>query len=210
MLIEKTLKDFIAELASDSPAPGGGSAAALASSISASLVSMVCNLTIGKEKYKEHETELQKVLNEAESLRKKLLQLIDKDTEAFMSVMAAFKLPKGSVEEKKIRSEAIHKAFIGAAELPLEVCRCCLKIIKIGEKIINYGNPNAASDAGVAVLMAGAGARGAAFNVQINLGSILDKAKKQELNEKLDSIMSEIEGLERTLLKKIGKKIRNL
>jgi len=208
MLVEKTVKDFTEELASNSPAPGGGSVAALAGLISASLVAMVSKLTIGKEKYKEYEDEIKEVLKEVEDLRKRLLRLVDEDTEAFNRVMAAFKMSKETDEKKKKRSEAIQKALIGAAELPLEVAGCCLKVMKLSEKVINRGNPNAASDAGVSVLMAGAGARGAAFNVEINLCAIKDEDKKQELKKVLDSVMKEVEELEKPLLEKVREKIR--
>ncbi|MBZ4687497.1 MAG: methenyltetrahydrofolate cyclohydrolase [Clostridia bacterium] len=207
MLVEKTVQGFTEELASESPAPGGGSVAALAGSIAASLVSMVSNLTVGKEKYQEYEDELKEVLEEAQGLRKKLLQLVDDDTDAFNRVMAAFKMPKETDEDKRIRSQAIQKAFVGAAELPLGVAKCCLQAMKLSEKVIDNGNPNAASDAGVSVLMAGAGAKAAALNVEINLGAIKDEAKKKELKESLDGVMQAIGELEKKLLGKVKEKI---
>ena len=210
MLVEKTLSGFTAELASSSPAPGGGSVSALAGSISASLVAMVCNLTIGKEKYKNQEGKMKEALEEVESLRKELLELVDRDTDAFLDVMAAFRLPKGSDEEIKSRLEAIQNAYLYAAELPMKVCRCCLKVMEISETVICYGNPNSASDAGVSILMAGAGAKGAALNVRINLVSISDEVKKQEMLQELDHIMLTVEELEKSALEKVENKILGL
>jgi len=207
MLVKKTVQSFTEELASASPAPGGGSVAALAGSIAGSLVSMVSKLTIGKEKYKDYEEELKGVMEEAQNLRIKLLKLVDDDTEAFNKVMAAFKMPKETPEDKIKRSDAIQSAFVGAAELPLEVAKLCLRAMKLSETVIDHGNSNAASDAGVSVLMAGAGSKAAALNVEINLGAIKDEAKKEELQENLDSVMQELVRVEKTLLEKVRKKI---
>ena len=207
MLIKKTVENFSMELASDSPAPGGGSVSALAGSLSAALVAMVGNLTVGKEKFRQYEPEVQKALEDAEGLREKLLELVDEDTEAFNKVMVAFKLPKETEMERQKRSSAIQQAFIGAAQLPLQVVNNCLRIMQTSEVIIDWGNPNAVSDAGVSVLMAAAGARGAAMNVRINLGSIKDEEQKKKLNTELQEMMDRLSHLEKRLLNKVNEKI---
>lgn len=207
MLIKKTVENFSMELASDSPAPGGGSVSALAGSLAAALVAMVGNLTVGKEKFRQYEAEVQKALEDAEGLREKLLELVDEDTEAFNKVMVAFKLPKETEMERQKRSSAIQQAFIGAAQLPLQVVNNCLRIMQTSEVIIDWGNPNAVSDAGVSVLMAAAGARGAAMNVRINLGSIKDEERKKKLNTELQEMMDRLRHLEKRLLNKVNEKI---
>ena len=207
MLIKKTVENFSMELASDSPAPGGGSVSALAGSLAAALVAMVSNLTVGKEKFCQYEPEVQKALEDAEGLREKLLELVDEDTEAFNKVMVAFKLPKETEMERQKRSSAIQQAFIGAAQLPLQVVNNCLRIMQTSEVIIDWGNPNAVSDAGVSVLMAAAGARGAAMNVRINLGSIKDEERKKKLNTELQEMMDRLRHLEKRLLNKVNEKI---
>jgi len=207
MLIKKTVENFSMELASDSPAPGGGSVSALAGSLAAALVAMVGNLTVGKEKFRQYEAEVQKALEDAEGLREKLLELVDEDTEAFNKVMVAFKLPKETEMERQKRSSAIQQAFIGAAQLPLQVVNNCLRIMQTSEVIIDWGNPNAVSDAGVSVLMAAAGARGAAMNVRINLGSIKDEEQKKKLNTELQEMMDRLRHLEKRLLNKVNEKI---
>ncbi len=207
MLVNKTITGFSEELASKSPAPGGGSVAALAGSTAAALLAMVSNLTIGKEKFKEFDEDMQQVLKEAEKLRLRLLQLVDEDTRAFNEVMAAFKLSKGSEADKKMRATAIQQAFSGAARVPLEVANRSLDVMRLTEKVIANGNPNAASDAGVAVLMASAAAKGAAFNVEINLDSIKDGDITAQLKSSLEQTMDEINGLEQALLAEVKRKL---
>lgn len=174
-LIEMKLKDFIDELSSDSPAPGGGSVAALAGALSSALSSMVCNLTIGKEKYKDVEYDMEKILERLQEIKKRLLDLIDEDTRAFNRVMEAFKLPKNTEEEKRIRKEKIQEALKKAALVPLETARLCAEIIEISKEVAEKGNKNSITDAGVSMIMADAGLKSAILNVKINLKSIEDE-----------------------------------
>jgi len=174
-LIEMKLKDFIDELSSDSPAPGGGSVAALAGALSSALSSMVCNLTIGKEKYKDVEYDMENLLERLQDIKKRLLDLIDEDTRAFNRVMEAFKLPKNTEEEKKIRKEKIQEALKKAALVPLETARLCAEIIEISKEVAEKGNKNSITDAGVSMIMADAGLKSAILNVKINLKSIEDE-----------------------------------
>ncbi|MEW6244974.1 MAG: cyclodeaminase/cyclohydrolase family protein [Bacillota bacterium] len=181
MLVHLTVEDFIQELASDSPAPGGGSVSALAGSLGAALVSMVANLTVGKESFKESEAEMRGVLAKAAELKERLGRMVDEDTAAFHQVMAAYKLPKGSEEEKARRSEAIQAALKQAALLPLEVARHCLAVMELSKTVVNLGNPNALSDAAVSMLMAYAGLQGAVYNAEINLAGIKEQAFKNDM-----------------------------
>ncbi len=192
-LIEMKLKDFIDELSSDSPAPGGGSVAALAGALSSALSSMVCNLTIGKEKYKDVEYDMEKILDRVEDIRERFMELIDRDTEAFNKVMDAFKLPKNTEEEKKIRKEKIQDALKGAALVPLETARMCAEMIELCKEIAEKGNKNSITDVGVAAIMAKAGLESAILNVKINLKSINDEKFIESLLYEIDVLKNNIE-----------------
>ncbi len=192
-LIEMKLKDFIEELSSDSPAPGGGSVAALAGALSSALSSMVCNLTIGKEKYKDVEYDMEKILDRVEDIRERFMELIDRDTEAFNRVMEAFKLPKSTEEEKKIRKEKIQDALKGAALVPLETARMCAEMIELCKEIAEKGNKNSITDVGVAAIMAKAGLESAILNVKINLKSINDEKFIESLLYEIDALKNNIE-----------------
>ena len=174
MLTEKTIAKFLDELASNSPAPGGGSVAALSGALGAALTTMVCNLTIGKKKYVDIEAEMKSVVRQSEHLRQTFTALIDRDTNAFNKVMEAFGLPKESEQQKALRSAAIEAATKEAALVPLEVMKHVIDALALAEVVADKGNVNSASDAGVSALMLHAAAEGAALNVQINLGGIKD------------------------------------
>lgn len=185
-----TLKAFIGELASNSPAPGGGSTAALAASLGSALSSMVFNLTIGKKVYNEYSDELKQTINiglkEVEEAKEEFLVLMDKDTEAFMGLMSAFKLPKETEEEKKMRSAKIKQGYIDALEVPLEMAEKSYKIYDIIKIACKYGNKNAISDAGVAALMIQSSIESAILNVRINLISIKDEEYKRKVKKQCD------------------------
>jgi len=179
---------FLSELASSSPAPGGGSVAALIGACGAGLVSMVCNLTIGKEKYSDVEDEIKKVLRSSEKLRNELIKLIDDDTNAFNDVMKAFKMPKETAEEKKTRSDAIQIGYQKAAQVPLNTAQTCEKILDFALVVAEKGNQNSITDAGVAAIMAQAGVESALYNVEINLGSIKDESFVSEVSSEIISL----------------------
>ena len=168
--------NFLDLLASSSPTPGGGSASALAGALAAGLTSMVCNLTIGKKKYEEVSEELTRVLQSSEELRQRLTKLVEEDSEAFNRVMAAFRLPKETPQEKETRSRQIEEATKGAAKVPLEVMEEALRVLELSQVVAEKGNPNSISDAGVAALLAWSAVEGADLNVEINLSSLKDKS----------------------------------
>lgn len=169
MTNKSSIEDLLKDISSKSSAPGGGSVAALSGCFGAALVSMVCNLTIGKKKYIEVEDEMKEIKKEAESLQKKLLNLSNKDVKAFNQVINAYKA-KG--DDKEI---ILQNAYKKAAQVPFEVAKNCLRVLELIEIIIKKGNKNTFSDAGVAALMANSGLNGAIFNVKVNLKSIKDE-----------------------------------
>lgn len=199
MLTKQTLTDFGKELASSSPAPGGGSVAALSGSLSAGLIAMVCRLTLGKKAFEDHEPVLRDTLDRAEVLRDELTRLIDTDTEAFNRVMAAFKMPRATEQDKADRSRAVQQAFCLAAETPLSVMSCCLDLMALALDIRQCFNPNCTSDFGVAVESAFAGLKGALMNVKINLPSIRDETYVRETGGKAEAFLEKAVRLKREL-----------
>jgi formiminotetrahydrofolate cyclodeaminase len=183
-----TIQTFLTELASAAPTPGGGGAAAISGAMGAALVSMVCNLTIGKKKYVEVEAELKEVLAKSEGLRVVLTGMIGEDVQAFDAVMGAYGLPKATDDEKAARAEKIQAALKTACDVPLACCRACRAVIDLAAITADKGNLNVVSDAGVAVLSAYAGLRSAALNVYVN-------AKGLEDREFADERLQELEGL---------------
>jgi len=173
-LTELTIDAFLDKLASSEPAPGGGSASALAVATAAGLVEMVANLTLGREQFAAVEADMKAVAAAAGGLRSELADLVSRDTEAFDQVMAALRLPKGTEEEKTRRREAVQAANKGAAEVPLRVTTLAGEVLALARVVGEKGNPNAITDAGVAGRLALAGAEGAGLNVRINLPGIKD------------------------------------
>ena len=183
------VEPFLVTLASQSATPGGGSAAAIIGAMGAALVSMVCNLTIGKKKYADVEAEMKEVLGKAEALRQRLTGMIQDDVKAFDAVMGAYGMPKETDADKAAREKAIQAALKQATDVPLACARAAREVIDLAAVASDKGNLNVISDAGVAVLAAYAALRSAALNVLTNARMITDKpfaeAKLKELNELL-------------------------
>lgn len=207
MLSDKNLKEFTSEVASDSPAPGGGSVAALSGSLAAGLLVMFCQLTVGKEKFSQVEEEMQEINEEAEKLRAWFVGAIDKDTEAFNEVMKAFKMPKETQEEKDKRKEAIQEAFKEAATVPLEISENALSVLEKAAQAVDKGNPNAITDLGVACDSALTAFRGGKKNVLINLGSIKDEDFVNNTRQKLSDLENKIEKLYDEVSQKVENQI---
>jgi len=169
-----TVEDFVTQLASANPTPGGGSASALAGAMAAAMVEMACNLTVGREKFRDVEEELQTILKRATELRERMLAAVDEDTESYDAVSQAYKLPKGTDEEKSERTAAIQAALQQATLIPLRVAQDASETAQLAVIAIQKSNPNVASDAQVARLLADAARQGAIANVEINLSSIKD------------------------------------
>lgn len=174
MATRKTMRTFLDEVASSSPAPGGGSVAALAGALGAALTSMVGNLTTGKKKYADVEEEMKKVVEQSEHLREQFTELIERDTAAFNKVMEAFALPKDTDPQKALRAAAIREATKEATLVPLEVMKHCIDALALARAVASKGNANSVSDAGVAAYMLHGALESAALNVRINLNGLND------------------------------------
>ena len=180
-----SVEEFLRRLSSGDPTPGGGAASALAGALGASLVSMVCNLTLGRERYADFEADARQIQSEADALRVRLQEGIDEDAAAYGRVIATYKLPRGTDGEKAARSDAIQVATVEAAEVPLGLVEASAQVIELAERALGKTNPNAASDLAVAALLGVAGLDGAAANVEINLSSLKDEAVKGQLADRL-------------------------
>lgn len=183
--------DFYADVASASPAPGGGSVAASAGALGAALAGMVCRLTVKKKKHADVRDELLTVSAEADQLRKELTELISKDKQAFDKVMEAFALPKSDDEKLAVRDAAISEATKGATLVPMTVAEKSLQALKLSHTVAAKGNPNSITDAGVAALMAHAAFEGAVYNARINLVDLADETFKSEINKKITALQPE-------------------
>ena len=187
---DKRVQVFLEELAAASATPGGGSATALAGAMGAALVGMVCRLTIGRERFADVEDELRGVLEEAETLRVRLTELADADTQAFDQVLAAYNLPKETQGEGAARQGAVQGALRDATQVPLETARACATVVVLAAQVIEKINPNALGDAGAAALLAEAGLKSAQLNVAINLTDIHDPEFVRETQEGLRGILA--------------------
>ncbi|UCE74152.1 MAG: cyclodeaminase/cyclohydrolase family protein [Methanomassiliicoccales archaeon] len=199
MLKEISLEELLLGISSNSPAPGGGSVAALSGCFGAALISMVCNLTIGKKKYQDVEDEFKGILEESMTLEEELLTLSVKDVDAFNEVMAAYRLPDGEEKNKRLK-----RAYQEAARIPLVTAKKCARLIELARITTRKGNKNALTDSGVGALMAYSGLKGAIYNVRVNLKEMGDDdftfSMKEEVleleknaKESLDDIMGAIE-----------------
>lgn len=201
------LMDFIEEVASKRPVPGGGSVAASSGATSAALLSMVCGLTIGKRKYQEVEEELKEVLQKVGKIKEELKELVVKDAESYQRVMDARKLTRHTEIEEKRRDAAIQEATKQAASIPLKVMEKSLEILKLSKTVAEKGNVNAVSDAGVAALMAKAAVLGAGYNVKINLGSIEDESFAEQTRKTSESMEKTAEDLSQEVEKTVEERL---
>jgi glutamate formiminotransferase/formiminotetrahydrofolate cyclodeaminase len=191
----QAFRDFRTSLASDAPTPGGGTASAAAGAMGAALLSMVLGLTLGKEKFAAVADELRPIGDEADRAGARLEALMNEDAASFDAMVAARKLPKETEGEKAARSQAMQDAARHAAEVPMETARCAATLLSRVPLVAEKGNPNAASDAGVAALLLAAAAEGALLNVGINLGSIKDPAVVQAMEKETARISGDVERL---------------
>lgn len=188
---EKTCEDFVDVLASKSAVPGGGGAAALTGAIGIALGSMVCNLTIGKKKYAEHEESVKSILEKARSLEKDLIGMIDEDAECFLPLSKAYGLPSSTDEEKKIKSETMENALKKACEVPIKIVKVCYESIKLHEDLVDEGSRLAISDIGVGVQCLRAAILSGQLNVLININSIKDEKYVNEVRNEINSLVEE-------------------
>ena len=190
-LTDMTVNGFTALLGSEAPAPGGGSAAALAGALGAALTAMVASLTYTKAKYAEYHDLAHEVYDQAAELQNKLLVAIDEDTEAFNKIGEAFALPKTTDEEKKARSAAIQDALVICTESPLTIMKLSAEALKLTKQLIGHSNGSAASDLGVSALMIRSALLGGWLNVLINISSIKDAAKANAYKDEGEALLAE-------------------
>jgi formiminotetrahydrofolate cyclodeaminase len=208
MITQTTLDEFLNTLASGAPTPGGGSAAAVIGAMGAALISMVCNVTLGKKGLEAAAAEMRAVCGESERLRLRLTAMIAEDIAAFDGLMAAYRLPKASDTDKALRSAAIQRSLIGATLTPLECARACAQVIGISRRAAAAGYAGVISDAGVGVLAAQTALRSAALNVQINAPLLEDRnfaaAAVAELAQLLESSGRESEAVFNLVRTRLG------
>jgi formiminotetrahydrofolate cyclodeaminase len=213
MLEKLTVENFIEELASSSPAPGGGGAAALGTALAAALNSMVYNLTKDKKVYKELTEEKRKELLEnleaSVELYKKAIEFMNKDREAFLGLIASYKLSKDTEEDRKIREKTIKEATENCINVPLTLAEISLKFYENIEFAMKYGNKNLISDAGVAAIMLNSAIESSVLNVAINLSSIDNEENKKFMKEKINNILKESSKYKEIILKGVYNYIKN-
>lgn len=203
MLRDLSVKGFVYETSSDSPAPGGGSIAALSAATSAALIEMVANLTIGKKGYEEVTNEMEKVKETASQYKDKFINYIDEDSNSFNKIMEAFKLPKETDNEKALRTNTIQLAFKGAANVPLNVGKDAFELLELAKIVILKGNQNAVTDGAVAAMQARTAVHGAFYNVKINLGSIKDEEFVKDAQRQMEEIETKVDVIEKDILSKV-------
>lgn len=189
-LTDKPVTSFLDDLASNLPAPGGGSVASLAGALGAALVSMVCNLTLGKKGYEEVQGDIHDLLAQSESLRHEMANLLEADVAAYTAYSQTAKMPRDTEEERAARNAAMQAALKNATMVPMRIAEVAVQIMDLCMPAAVKGNKWAVSDAGVAVLMAEAALRGAALNVLINLGTIKDADFVANQRAHLDGLLA--------------------
>ena len=189
-LAELKTAEFVDLLASDAPAPGGGSAAALEGALGAALTAMVCGLTVGKKKYAEFQELAEEAQKKATDLKARFVDVMDRDTEAFNVVSAAFGMPKETDEEKAARSAAIQKGLEGCTKTPFEMMELAVETLELTASILGKSNDSAASDLGVSALSLRAAIQGAWLNVLINIGSLKNKELAEDYRKKGEALLA--------------------
>jgi formiminotetrahydrofolate cyclodeaminase len=186
-MLDQAVGSWLDDLASSAPAPGGGAGAAMNAAVGASLVAMVCNLTIGKPRYAAHEEVMAEALASAIALRDRAVQLIGEDAAAFGAVAVAYQLPKGTEDEKAARTRAIQAALVGAAAVPLRIAAAAAEITEVAGRILDGANVNVISVVGVAAASARAALESAVLNVEVNLAAMNDEAASASIRGELEA-----------------------
>lgn len=189
-LAELKVNEFADVLSSNAPAPGGGSTAALEGALGAALTAMVCGLTVGRKKYADFQELTSNVQVEAEKLKARFMDVMDRDTEAFDAVSAAYGMPKETDDQKSARSGAIQSALKGCTKTPLEMMELAVETLELTHSILGKSNASALSDLGVSALSLGAAMRGAWLNVLINIGSVKDQAFADEYRARGEALLT--------------------
>jgi formiminotetrahydrofolate cyclodeaminase len=209
MDIQNSLQNYLDELSSDSPTPGGGNVSAVCGALASSLGAMVCNLTIGKKKYRDFEPEAIDLLTKFKKYKNDFLKLATEDNLSFDKVMEAFKLPKDTELQISIRKNAINTSTLEAAAVPSEVIIKCKEVLPLLERIAEKGNQNSLSDSGVAISLLSTAARGAFLNVTTNCAGLLNQITALEFLKKSEYIYEEIEEKSNSIISNILKKLNS-
>lgn len=191
--------EFLDELASKAPTPGGGGAAAYAGALAAALAAMVGNLTVGKKKYADVEPQVKDAIARLDALREKLVNLIDADAEAFGPLAASYGMPRTTPEEIAARDEAQQKALVNACEVPLSIMETCVKVLDECDFLAHHGSRLALSDVGCAVALGRAAVRAASLNVVINIGSMTDANRAEAYQLRMDMMLESADTIEAAL-----------
>jgi len=203
LLSELKITEFLSRTASSDPVPGGGSVSALGAAMAAALSEMVASITIGKKGFEAYEKEMLEIVQNARSLRTKLSEDIDRDSDAYSQVLKAYRLPNDTEEKKNERSQAIQDGLKQAALIPLGVAKDAFKLLDMAEKAVARGNKNAVTDAAVAAMMARTAILGALLNAKINLKSIKDLSFVKDVMGQVKEIESRVEPKEKNILDQI-------
>ena len=206
-LTDLTVKGFADETARESPAPGGGSVSAYMGAMGAALGTMVANLSSHKPGWDDRWEEFSQWAEQGVELEQELLHLVNEDTEAFNKIMSAFGMPKATDEDKRLRSEAIEKATLFAAQVPLQTMKTSIKVFALCRAMVEKGNPNSVSDAGVGALAARAAVLGAGMNVKINASSLKDRAKADALVAEAQTLIDQANAEEQAITAMVEKVI---
>lgn len=200
-------EEFINNLASAAPTPGGGGASALVGVVASALSSMVGELTIGKKRYEDVQEEVLGCLGRLTILRARLLELIDDDEDAFLPLAAAYKLPKSTPDEQRIKNEAMQQALIGACEVPIEIMHACEDVLVECKILSECGSKMAISDAGASALLAEAAARAASLNVYINISSMDDETLSNEFRNEVESTLERVHDISSKIIANVESEI---
>jgi len=207
MELDKSIKSYLDDIASNSPTPGGGNVSAFCGAVACSLGVMVCNLTIGKKKYLDVEAEMSSVKEELQYFKDQFIRLAGKDNEAFEQVMEAFKLPKDTEDQKKIRGNKIEEATMHAADVPGEVIETCRNTLKHIKTAADKGNQKSVSDAAVALSLLQTAAQGAFMNVLINCSSLANKTAGGEMLKRSEVLLNEVKDECSSAINNISKRL---
>lgn len=206
--VDRTVRQYTDITAAREPVPGGGSVAAVAGALAAALTTMVGSFTSGNPKYAEHEGRIKEAIAESEALRHQLLDLADQDVEVYSEVTLAYRMPRATAEDKAVRQRAVQEALTHAAAVPLAIAKAAHRVLALAAELVDIGNPNLASDIGVAALLAEAALRGAALNVEINSAAIKDTATVEGLRGYLADTLPEARGACEDVIARVMARIR--
>jgi formiminotetrahydrofolate cyclodeaminase len=207
MYRDGSIRKYLDDAAAGSAAPGGGSVSAFAGALATTMGSMAAHFTVGRKKFLDVEPLVKGVLSRLERERETLLELMDRDVEAYGAVSAAYARPRGTAEEKAARTAKIQEALVVAMDVPLRTMRACLDVLRDLSQLVDVANPNLISDVGVSAILAEAALRAAKLNVEVNLASLMDEALARRTGEEVHRAAEEAARTLRDVLAKVSAKM---